>query len=524
MESETGTAARRKPDWGWLVLLGVIGAGVSAVLWAIWPPKNAGSMSDAVEYLVLAGYLRDHGFAGESGTDGFAVYYGQTRLPLGYPAVLALFGAGPDAIQRALLVTAGCAIAAALAIARWYRRERGGYDAALLLACATLNIGFVSLATEPMAEAMFIAASLFAISELSRDASPSRELRAAAAIAVMPLIRAAGVIHVGAFVVWLLLARPGTSWRRRAALAALACGPALIAYALRARGADSYADYFTAEGFAAAFGGGASWIIGQPLRLLEGLALGFARPAAPVEVVAMGLLAAVAVYGWTIRLKRGAYDAVLVVPYVAALFVWPFPLELPRLWLPLVPIIVLFVSFGAERLALRARAPALGRVVPAVFLALSVPTLVVATARSVAPMPPERFRFARDIAYLTAPDEAEAASYLAANAGALALIASLPAHVAPGRCVYAFGALHTWLYSRVEAIALPRELDLASPIAPQLPACDHVVVTGLGTNYHRYTGNALFHALVANHEIVAIEYLDAPGRPAAAALVRLRRE
>lgn len=483
------------------------------IAWTIWPPRVAGGFSDAVEYLLLADHYA-HSVLGRAIFDpaGTAEYAARTRLPPLYPLVLAFLGGGASRVQASFLATGALLLLAALALHRAYAEERGGRDAALLTVAATASFGFLTLALEPLSEPLFIvlAATSLALAARSRR-RPGALWLAAIAIALVPLARSIGVSWLLGFA-FFVAQRRELPIARRGALVALAAAPSAAWLLLHASGGGaSYASALSAGTLAAEFGGIDAWLLGMPGRFSKALASYWtAAPEAPLAQAAAALLGFLALLGWVVRARAGRLDACAAAVYLVILAAWPFPEELARLLAPLVPFALLAAVAGGERL-LELRHRARQAVVPALALlvvACGAPTLVRAAARVFEPVPQRLAPFKRDASYLAMRSSPQARRELAIAAAVFELTASLREHVGPGDCVYTGMPYQALLYSGVNVVELPHEIDFSSPVAPQLRDCRYVLATARATSQHRYSGVALQRALGHDARVVAVAHLD----------------
>ncbi len=435
--------------------------------WALAAPSPLGNFSDSIDYLVLAEYYARY-FRGEPA--GYTLdYFGQSRFPPLFPLLLASIGATPLNPFPALVATNLLTIAAIMAFAAWYLDQTRRVAVAALLALAGfVSAGQLLLQLNPMSEPLMqLLVGAILLQAARRPARGSSLLVLAAMVGVLPMARMAGVAMVAAFAIWMLRG-DRTSGSQRLAGIAVAALPALawIAYRSLLPIEESYVDALTLERALAAFGGW-SGLLAQPLQVLTGLAGAFAPEPGTFHLAAASLIVLLAAVALPSRLRANALDAWFVPIYAGLVAIWPYPAEMPRLMLVLVPVLVLQAWSGAAHLAkAAARSTFLEPhglpLVAALIVLACIPGWWHFVQRTRLPVAPALEPYRRSPAYFIAETDSLAIEGAESWARIVAMAAELPQVVPRADCVYTVFPAMIWVQSgqrtRVKALT-PKDAD-----------------------------------------------------------------
>lgn len=355
-----------------------------------WQPGLASLFDDSVSYLILAQAFSPFGEA----SPAVAAAAAAEKYPPLTAWLIALAGGAFD--WRIAHAVVAVAFGASVFTLGWLARQVTG-SAAMGLAAAVayaflpgawLNVKGI-LAEFPYMAISFAALALHA-SWGARAATRGEAIVLGILVAAAFLARTIGVALLAA-----LLAAEGLRWlrsRERARLASLAwvagipVAAAALWYALRPPGGEDAYVAFGAQVAQDASRGGSDFAAGllsvnaASLRdaWLNALLIFWGEPWKPGFVLA-SLLGIVGLGATAWRALRGEADGLYCAAFLAILLAWPFPGQMYRLALPIVPLVLLHFLWAWMRLAQRARpatasrnAP-LGAVLP---LVLCVPAVL----------------------------------------------------------------------------------------------------------------------------------------------------
>jgi len=455
----------------------------AAALVAGWTFSDFGPpgwFTDALEYLWFADFYRQwfDGAPSSVATEAFQT----TRFPPLLPLLLAGFGAGsadpgPSGVLMAVMFTACAALATA-----WARREVGGVLAPVLcgLAVAISPGWFLLQQISPVSEPLMLALVLAAL--LLARAGPmtrGRALALALVAGTVPLARSIGIALMLPVVLHLAADRGLGLWRW--ALAALTVLPfaAWTAFRIGLPQAQRYSDSLSLSNVLDAFGGVRGWLLGQPLRMVEGAAGAFAMvPGVLLQAIAGGiaalaLLAACA--GW----RR--VDARFLILYCGIVFAWPFPAEAARLMVPLLPVALVLAARGACMVAQRLW-PQVGAaprgslaIIASLAVAVSLPDAGRVAGFALRSVDPQLEPYKRTAGYFLAREERVADEALEFSARLVAAMQVLPDHVPAGACVYTINPQMTYHLGRVRAVAVPPGIVDTATARQRLTRCRYLL-------------------------------------------------
>jgi hypothetical protein len=402
----------------------------------------------------------------------------------------------------------------------WAWRETRSVAAATLagLVLAIAPGWFLLQQISPVSEPLLLVLVLVALL-LAGDGkfTRGRALAFALVVGVAPLSRSIGVALVVPAVVMLLSDR-GLA-RLRLPLAALAVLPFGAWSMLRASlpQAESYMDQLSVESMRAAFGGFGPWLLGQPLRMIEGAATLLSITPSIPAILFSGLLGALALLACVVHWRR--LDAQFLLLYCGIVFVWPFPAEMPRFMALLFPVVIVLAARGGEWL-LRRVAPSFRQQGSGLLVGLSLSALLVAIpgawqsgTRMLREVDPALEPFKRTGGYLAADNLQSADEGLEFGARLIGAIEVLRDHVAPGECVYAVMPQLVRLYGKVRTVALPRGITEPEKARETFLACRYLfAISGTTPQYEeppmypaQLFGSRLRPVFVSNMHVDGVE-------------------
>ncbi|HZP13717.1 MAG TPA: hypothetical protein VFB36_14960 [Nevskiaceae bacterium] len=466
------------------IALVAIVAGIVAQLWIPLAPPIPGEFSDSVDYLVFADYFCG-AFSGKL-TPNVISFFAVTRFPPLFPLALCASGAGLHATLNAYWLTAAFTIACFGLAAVWLVRECKSLAGGLLVAAAfALAPGLHLLTLNPVSEPMFLAMTLSTLLWSGRvEAGRGSLLTFALFAGLLPLCRMAGIAMVIAIALWLHLRRV-RSLRGRAIATAAMILPVLSWFTYRRLMpvSLSYSDVAGLDHLIETFGGWSAWMLGQPRRIADAYIESVSPWAhAPGALIALFGFAFSA--GWWLRIRRAALDAIALTFYLGLIFCWPYPSETPRLIVVTLPMAGLCLWEAARWLFERIPATSANAAEAAAFaiaatvVAVSMPFMVEASGRALAPMDAELEPFRRSASFFRVTSRASALELAELNARVAAAMDETAHAIPQGECVYTFfpNALYAHGPSLdVRPMPFPPRDGKATP--DQFSDCRHVLVT-----------------------------------------------
>jgi hypothetical protein len=523
--------ARRAFPWQFLPTAAFV-LFVAGAAWIAAGASHAGWFSDSVEYLILADFFRLAFGATDISPDAIALFR-DTRFPPLFPLVLALGGAGTAHQQAAFVVTAITGVLAAAAAWAWIGAAvRDRAVAACLSFAAIACIGGFLLLTNVVSEPLY-ATLMFAAFLLAERPLERRWLVLAFLVAVLPLARTIGFTVVLGFCAWLVF-QPSLDRRKRLAAAVIAILPLAAWMTFRAAsGAHSYAKQLTNREFhLAGYDSWAEFLLTQPVRMVHAFITGLDPAAGAGAVAVVFLLVLPVVVGGVVRLLARRLDAFCIPLYLGVCWLWPYPAEMERFMLPLWPVYVLWGHTGIVRLLGQRSTSDTPRVLAAALVIAVIASSALPIIRVVGGMtrdePTELAGHKRREFYLLEPDPVKARLMLEIDASIIGTLHAIPSTIPAGECFYAEIPGLARIHTNYRVVLLPPGLDATKPLDAQLPACEWIFVTALGTAQHQLSGGPLIEALSPIAEPVMASFVGenaddehAP-REVAAALLRRR--
>lgn len=475
--------------------LGVaLAAGATAVAFT-WQPGLASLYDDSVSYLLHAQALAPYGDAPAVVERAAAL----EKYPPLFGALLAATGAAFD-WRLAHAVVAASFGASVWLLARYAARVTGsgalGFAAALvyaLLPASWLNVRGI-LSEFPYMAITFAALALHA--SLAGHAPTRRVALALGALgAAAFLTRTIGMALVAALAAAELVRFARERDRARlegvAWIAAIPVAAGALWYLLRpAGGEDAYATFSARLAGEAATGGWdylAARLLSNAAALRDAwagaLLIFWGEPWRPGYLLAMALgLAGLAAA--LVRAARGEADGLYVAGFLAILAAWPFPGQMFRLALPVVPLLLVAFLWAWSALLVRvhpqtaARRAPLAAVLP---LVLAVPaTLFYIVPRGFSGIDAGSMRTSHIAEFYRIPSGAGAESNAAAQIAVLEDLRRIGETTPPDARVMWYWPPYVALLARREGVPLERPVD-AADLARQIAAtgADHLYLSEL---------------------------------------------
>jgi hypothetical protein len=280
--------------------------------------------------------------------------------------------------------------------------------------------------------------------------------------------------------------------------------------------ADRYADSLDVDTILQAFGGVEGWLIGQPLRMVEGAAGAFAIEPGPVALALAGVVAVLSLGAAVVDWRR--LDAQFLLLYCGIVLVWPFPAEASRFMVPLAPVALVLAARGGARLL---TGPGAGRtlqggrllgLMAGLGILASMPDAARCAQQALRAVDPQLEPFKRTKAYFMSPDERVADQSLEFAARLVAAMQVLPEYVPTGACVYSITPQMTYYYGRVRAAAVPRGLTTASDARARLTRCRFLLAMSAPSAQHAET--PMYPATLVADEIepLFISHMEVDGQ------------
>ncbi|HYC38319.1 MAG TPA: hypothetical protein VEC19_17965 [Usitatibacter sp.] len=453
-------------------------AGAAAVAVAFtWQPGLASLFDDSVSYLLLAQAASPFG----SATPAALAAAAQEKYPPLLGWLVALAGGAFD--WRIAHAVVAIAFGVSVLALGWHARAVTGLPAlgaaaALVYALmpgAWLNVKGI-LSEFPYMALSFAAMAVHA-SRRGTVLAPARAATLGALLAAAFLTRTIGVALIAAILAFEASRYLRERDRRRLVGLAWIIGVPMLAgalwYALRpAAGEDAYVS-FGSQVAREASSGGAAFALqlaganAAALRdaWLTALIVFWGEPWKPGFLLASAIGIAGALAG-LVRAARGEADGLYAIAFVGILLAWPFPGQMFRLALPILPLLLVFFLWGWWRILERySPADASRRAAYAVVLPLAVclpPTLFYVAPRAASDESSGRLRHGHIAEYYRIPSGGAAAANAAAQIGVFEDLARVGETTPPGARVAWFWPSYVALLAGREGVRLERAGDRAS--------------------------------------------------------------
>lgn len=284
--------------------------------------------------------------------------------PLGYPLLLT-FPYASRGLNMFALELVGCAALVAIVAGIWVlARRRMSTGWALVAALgAGLTPQLIDLRDTISSDLAFTAWVLLALCVHDRARSWPWLILLGVSVFMSEATRSAGIALTAALVgADILVRQPGWHWRMLVVLGGT--GAAMLAnHAIGADAAGTYLSYFERMN-ESAMAYLTHAIEDYFIALSHALGFSFGKIG---NLIALSAFLAVALCGWAMSMRRGVTAASLFLPASAALLIaFPVRLEAERYLVPLLPLLIYYMVFGASVLA---KGRSIGLVAAALFLA-----------------------------------------------------------------------------------------------------------------------------------------------------------
>jgi hypothetical protein len=425
---------------------------IALALWVTRQAEYAGFYWDDAFYLRMAELLSPWQQHVPAGLHGMVRERG---YPLLYPGLLGWLGGGTNALAwtyvlNGLLIGAGWWL-----LWKWALSALGGrLAAACVLALAIINLQTMQVLNVLLSEHLYVPLSLGCLlAWRQRTLDPRLAMAAALLAGLAAATRGIGIVLPLALSFVVLAGREP----RRMLVLLAAWAPWAIERVLWTRlGLPGYGGAMAAALPEADPAAWMAFMAQQATALWDG----WTGSLTPVPALARPWLIAcalLALAGLVRQWRKLELEAVYATGYLAIVVLWPFPSQMPRFLLPILPLLV-YAAWSAISMLPWRDGASVGRVRMG-FLGLGVlsvtpATLVLAAAALAAPLPPELEALRRTPEWMGNPDRAEALEVIRARRGWLDDMRVVDAHVPPSDCVYS--ELFPVVMARTRAtVALP---------------------------------------------------------------------
>lgn len=443
---------------------------------------NSGSFSDSVRYLFMADYYR--------GTpNALTVQMArESMFPPAFPFVLAVFGAGTEAITTAHTVTTLTLLLSCGMYFWWLSTQQLTVNEGLMALVLLLLLPGVFLhSLLIISEFLFLAMVLGSLAAMEKSRSADYWILIAAVLVGLSITtRTIGI----ALLPGLFLACRSLGYRKLILAAGLSLGPYVLWQLMRdsslaGRGYvgvfSLYLEQFSLVEIFQNLGYQLQMIWQSWIRIFD-------RLLAFQVVVLHSLLLIIVAPVFVSRLVRLKYEAVFLLVYLGIILLWPFPKELERFMIMLVPIFLfyclLFIKHAVRKFELSAISHMLKAGIFGVILISITPSLFGILHRYSMPAPEELnvHRFSKSW-YEQASDSN---TILTAQKfeSLYQLLWAVDDHLSEDECVYTTARDIVTLYSRREGKNLPKDLyrnadDGYRLDITELDQCDYVLMIAL---------------------------------------------
>lgn len=476
---------REESRLAWVLGACVLGVALVVYGWVAAEGMGTIGFSDSAEYLFFADFYRG-AFFGAAPTPDAIEFYRTTRFPPLFPLLLAAFGGGSDALERAQLVSCFSVLAMLAVLWAWLRLEiRHSPTIATITLVTAISPGLFLLVLNPVSEPLAMGMTWLVFALAAKDDPTRRLLLLLAFVAgLSTLARSINIALVAAIPVWLWLQRASLS--RNAAATAVALLPFLawLGYRRSLPGTESYLHVFDLNYMIDELGGWPELLYLQPLALLRGLAKNFDHDPGGVAYGVATLVLVFAALGWWQRARVRALDAVFLFFYFGVILVWPYPREAPRFLTFILPLLYFYTWLGImasvhrwseERSRTRIATTALG----ALFAIGSVATIWHFVDLATLRLEPELRREMRTQLFFHTPDRNAAARAAEASTRMRFAAREVLNEVPDDDCVYASLPSVIKIHGSIRVLRYPWRFVDGIPIERQLAQCNYFFVAGM---------------------------------------------
>lgn len=464
-------------------------------IWIVAGNPNPTAISDSIDYLVFADFFRSS-FAG-SVPEYLHDFFSHTRFPPLYPLLVATFGGGVNNVSPAYWITL-ISLALCSPLCAWWISQATGnpMTGSLMTMAALVSPGMFLLVLSPMSEPLFMLMMFTAFILAPRTLnSRSSMLAFVLLVALIPLCRMAGLALVFGALLWIWIHRPHQA-PFRIAISLLVLAPALLWMIFRNSYpvVSAYSDQFSVDLITSTFGGWIGIMIARPLVLHTAFTEIFSPTAETWLLWALLPMTVFAAVGLVNRLRAFHLDALVLLPYIGLVWIWPFPAEATRFILVVLPILFVDIWDGIglvwKNLGKAGNVLALHHGVeyirsiamPAVLLVISTSLFFTRAIYRILPdIPAEMEPFRRYVSYFEA-DTAEMALLIAE--GRLRIIKAFDAArsvVEKGECLAAVHSSLAWFTTHAEIHVRPIPYPIPQGISAEeeFKKCRYIMVTHL---------------------------------------------
>lgn len=470
-------AALPRRSGRWLALAG-FAAALGLFLFVGAKTTLVGVNSDAAIYLLRADHLAGNGGGDPALTTHLFANY---AFPPLYSLVLAAAGGGSATPLRNYQIDAVLLAGAVIAAALWARRAGlSGVTAIAAAATLALTPTAMTVAMGVFSEPLYLLLSGvgFALVAHERAGKPAW-YAAGLCLGLAATTRTVGMVGV--------LAVIASGWRRTSVLttggvAACALAPSVLWSLYRSAHGwhHSYVDSVFAGGVVQAARDLSSQLpinlrafAYHGVRSFDVLSSGYAA-------LGVGVLLLLALIGWTRRLRLYAADALYCWLYLATILLWPFPNDLPRFLLVMLPFLLGYAGLGATTLLQSVGSGRLAAIGPSavalVGAGITLPTTLLIVgqiwhARGTADADNTRLS-----AWYGYASQAEARHGVAYSVDVLRAIAAIAPAVPAAACVTATMAEMVMLHTHRRSVHPPGIHASAADLHATLAGCPYVLL------------------------------------------------
>jgi len=417
---------------------------------------NSGSFSDSVRYLFMADYYRG---APNALTAQMAR---ESMFPPVFPFILCLFGAGTEAITTAHIVTILTLLVACVMYLWWLTIQRLTVNEglmALVLLLLLPGVFFHSLLI--ISEFLFLAMALGSLAAMEKSRSADYWILIAAVLVGLSITtRTIGI----ALLPSLFLACRSMGYRKLILTAAFSLGPYVLWQLMRdssmaGRGYmgvfSLYLQQFSVMEIFHNLGYQLQVIWQSWIRIFD-------RLLASQVVVLHSILLVMVAPVFVLRLTRLQFEAVFLLVYLGIIVLWPFPNELERFMIILVPIFLfyclLFIKQLAKKFELSAISPVLKAGIFGVILISIAPSLFGILHRYLMPAPEELNAHRYSKTWYEQLSDSETILTAEKFERLYQLLRAVDDHLEEDECVYTTARDIVTLYSHRQGKNLPKDL------------------------------------------------------------------
>jgi len=417
---------------------------------------NSGSFSDSVRYLFMADYYRG---APSALTAQMAR---ESMFPPMFPFILSLFGAGTEAISTAHIVTTLTLLTVCVMYFWWLSTQQLTVNDRLMLLLLLLllpGIFFHSLLIT--SEFLFLSLVLGSLAAMEKSRSADYWILLAALMVGLSITsRTIGI----ALLPSLFLACHSMGYRKVILAAVLSLGPYILWQLLRdsSMAGSGYVGVFSQ--YLEQFSLTEIFLnLGIQLQMIWQNWIRIFDPLLAIHVVLLHSLLLIMVAPiFFLRLSRLKCEAVFLLVYLGIITLWPFPHELERFMIILVPIFLfyclLFITHIIQKFELSAISPVLKAAIFGIILLSITPSVLRVLHRYSMPVPEELNAHRYSKSWYEQTSDANTILTARKFESLYQFLRVIDDHIDEDECVYATARDLFTLYSHREGKILPTDL------------------------------------------------------------------